>query len=54
MILSYSFDDFHIGTIKPGGSSLFLRVIERPRGLLKDEWYKFAARVCEILNAGGQ
>lgn len=49
--MAYSFDDLHIGRLRESGSSLETREIARPSGLLHDDWYALAAKVCELLNA---
>ena len=48
--MRYSFDDVHIGTVKPLGRALYERIIRRPRGLTSDDWYRHASDVCKLLN----
>lgn len=46
----YSFDEIHIGKMKPNGNSLRTREIRRPDGLEQLSWYNLAASICKILN----
>lgn len=48
--MTWSFDDMSIGKKRPNGSALCSRIIPRPEGLGKQEWYRHASMVTRLLN----
>ncbi len=48
--MTWSFDDRRIGKKNPNGSALHTRIIPRPEGLSRPEWYRHASMVTHLLN----
>ena len=48
--MTWSFDDRGIGKKRSNGSVLCSRIIPRPKGLTRDDWYRHASMVARLLN----